>query len=606
MENRVLAEKIVNLVGGKDNIAEVYHCVTRLRFYLKDKNVVDIENIRGLKGVMGVQYHTDQLQIIIGNDVNVLYGEVAKIVGEGKKSKEKRSDKFKITDIFETMAAIFLPTIPVLAGTGMIKGVITIMTQFMGFDSSSDVIMVLNIAGDCIMYFFPFIVAWSAANRFKTDVGVALALAGVLMYPTMTAGFANGLEPMKLFGLSIPFVRYSGSSIPIILSVLAMKYVYDWVNKIVPKMLRLVFTPMFVILIMVPLVLIGIAPLANYISQGLVSVVWFLYNLSPMLAGTIVGATRMLVVLTGMHLSLGVIIIENVANFGTDFLLPMNTMGTMALFGACMAVWIKSKNEETKSIGATTAFSAFIGITEPGIYGVFLKFRNAMIATMVGGAAGGAIVGAFGGRSTAYVNSSIMSLPVFMGEGFWAVCLGMAVATVVAFVVVMILGVSEENKTEDEIMTNSNNVLTSPMSGKIIKLSEVDESIFSSGEMGKGIAIDPTDKHIVAPFNGTITAIYPTKHAIGVTSNDGVECIIHVGINTAELRGKFFDVKVEVGDIVKAGDIILEAEIGEILKAGYSLVTPIIVTNSANYLDVIPVVEDGIIGKNENLLMIVK
>ena len=387
-----------------------------------------------------------------------------------------------------------------------------------------------------------------------------------------------------------------------------------FIDKYIPKVLRLVFTPMVVMIIMVPLTLIGIAPLASYISKGLVMVVSFLYDLSPIIAGIIVGGTRLLVVLTGMHLSLGAICIENLNQFGWDFLLPMNTMGTLALFGVCLGVWVRSKNSQTKSIGASTAISAFIGITEPGIYGVILKFKNALISAMIAGACGGAIVGAFGGRATAYVNSCILSLPVFMTDGFWAVCLGMAVSAVVGFVLVMILGLNEdkeetkqETKTESKfIEDDANTVVYSPMKGELLSLTKVNDEVFASGSMGKGVAINPTDGKVVAPFDGKVTMVYPTKHAIGLTSNTGVEIVVHVGMNTANLHGQYFDVKVENGQEVKKGDLLMEVDLTNILKEGYSLITPIVVTNSKEYLDVLPNEESGNITQNDALLTVLK
>ena len=446
-----LAKSILENVGGKDNVSETYHCMTRLRFNLKDKGQVNLEGLKQLSEVVGAQWSGDQLQIIIGQQVGEVYSAVCKVGGfKEKKSIDENLDgdtekkKFKFTDIFETMAAIMLPVIPAIAGGGMIKGIVTIMTSYLGFESSSALIQVLTMAGDCAFYFLPFLVAWSASKRLKTDTAMALALAGVLLYPTMTAGNTSGAEALSLFGLPIPFPRYYGSTIPIILTVLVLKYVYSWVNSWMPKVLRIVFTPMVVLLIMTPLTLVAIGPLASYLSKGLVVIIKFLYDLSPLVAGAIVGGTRLFVVMTGMHLSLGAICMENLATFGYDYLLPMNTMGTLALLGACIGVWVRAKKDTNKSIGASTGISAFIGITEPGIYGVFLKFRSAMLAAIIGGACGGAIVGLFGGRATAYVNSCILSLPVFMTDGFASVCIGMAVSCAVAFAVVMILGVKED------------------------------------------------------------------------------------------------------------------------------------------------------------------
>lgn len=448
-----MAEQILDCIGGKENIAKTYHCMTRLRFHFKDKGIVKTDEIQKVNGVVGTQWAGDQLQIIIGQDVDHLYKEVCQIAGiQEQKSLDENLDdekkKFKISDIFAAMAAIMLPVVPALAGGGMIKGMVTILTSYCGVDAASTLIQVMTMAGDCMFYFLPFLVAWSAAKYFKTNIPMAIALAGVLLYPTMTAGNTAGAEAMSLFGLPIPFPRYFGSTIPILLTVFALKYVYRAVDHVVPKVLRVVFTPMFTMLIMTPLALCALGPLASYISQLLVVVVKFLYDLSPAVAGAIVGGTRLFVVMSGMHLSLSTICIENLATFGYDYLLPMNTMGTLALFGACLAVWLRSKNQETKQIGASTAISAFIGITEPGIYGCFLKFKTVMIGCVAGGALGGAIVGMFGGQAVAYVNSCILSLPVFMGEGFWAVCLGMAVAAIGAFATVMLLGVKEVGSEE--------------------------------------------------------------------------------------------------------------------------------------------------------------
>lgn len=444
-----ISESILKSVGGKENVVRAYHCMTRLRLDVKDKGLVNIDEIEKINGIAGTQWNGNQLQIIVGQDVDDLYSVFCKASGINTEMKidenlDKTKSKFGINTIFQTMAAILLPVIPALAGAGMIKGIITILTSYCGVDSASALITVMTMAGDCAFYFLPFLVAWSASKRFETNTALAISLAGVLLYPTMTAGNTAGSDPLSLFGLPIPFPRYYGSTIPIILTVLVLSYVYKWVNKAIPKNLRIVFTPMIVLLIMTPLALIVVGPAANYISTLLVGIFNFLYGLSPIIAGAFIGGTRLFVVMTGMHLSLSTICLGNLSVMGYDWLLPMHTMGTLALFGACLGVWIKAKNSENKQIGASTAISSFIGITEPGIYGVFVKFKTAMIATIAGGAAGGAIVGLFGGRATSFVNSCILSLPVFMTDGFWSVCVGMAVSAVVAFVIVMVLGLNEE------------------------------------------------------------------------------------------------------------------------------------------------------------------
>ena len=444
-----LSEKILIEVGGRENIARAYHCMTRLRLDVKDKGLVNTEALEKLSSIAGCQWNGSQLQIIVGQEVDDLYVNFCKTAGIDAERKieenlDKEKKKFSIGLIFQTLSAILLPVIPALAGAGMIKGLSTILTSYLGVDAASTFITVMNMAGDCAFYFLPFLVAWSASKRFETNTALAISLAGVLLYPTMTAGNTAGAEAMSLFGMPIPFPRYFGSTIPIILTVWVLSYVYKYINKFMPKSLRIVFTPTLVLLIMTPLTLTAIGPLAMYISTLLVGLFNFLYGLSPIIAGTIIGGTRLFVVMTGMHLSLSTICLGNIAELGYDWLLPMHTMGTLALFGACMGVWVKAKNTENKQIGASTAISSFIGITEPGIYGVFLKFKNAMLATIVGGAVGGAIVGMFGGRALAFVNSCILSTPVFMTENFWCVALGMFVSAAIAFSMVMVLGVNDD------------------------------------------------------------------------------------------------------------------------------------------------------------------
>lgn len=604
-----LSEEILQNIGGKENVSEVFHCVTRLRFYLKDSSLVDLEKIKQLNGVIGAQYATKQLQIIIGNDVPDVYKAVEKRIEKSLTEDDSGESKkgFRIKGIFETLAAIFLPVVPVLAGTGMIKGLIIILTTYTNVKADSGIMQLLTISSDCVFYFFPFLVAWSAAKRFKTNIPLAMALAGCLLYPIMTEGLANGEPGILIFGLTVPFVKYAGSSIPIILTVWVLSYVHPLVDRMIPKVLRLVFTPMFVMLIMTPLALMLIAPSANYLSMGLASIVKMLFEFSPIVAGLVVGATRPLVVLSGMHLSLGALIIENISQFGYDVILPINTMGTLAMAGAALGTWFKAKDSEIKTMSFSAFISAFIGITEPVIYGVLLKFRNALIATMVGGGIAGAFVATFKGTSSAYVNSSILSLPVFMGPGFVFVCIGMAMAAAIAFVLVQVLGLPEEKaQSEINVSKKIDYGVYSPLSGKLVELKEIDDEVFSKGVMGKGIAIEPNNNQVVAPFDGEVVTVYPTKHAIGLKSTNGVELIIHIGLDTANLKGEYFDVKVVEGQKVKKGEVLAEVDFFKIKEQGFSIITPIIISNTNQFLDVIPNKVQGSIKNSNKLLEIIQ
>lgn len=615
-----LAERIVKEVGGKNNIKEMFHCVTRLRFYLKDRSVVDEERIKKLDGVLGVQFATDQLQIIIGNEVGTVYNAIINKVGfiMDDATAEKKK-KMRIGGIFETISAIILPVIPAMAGTGILKGIITIMTSYLGFDSASTLIKMMTIAADCVFYFLPFFIAWSAAKRFKTDTALALMCAGFMLYPTMTAGLAEGASPMSLFGLPIPFVKYASSSIPIILTVLVLKYVYQFFDKIIPQMLKLVFVPMFTALIMCPIALGVTGPIANYISKGIAWLFTGMFAVSPLLAGAVIGATRSLLVFTGMHLSLGAVCLQNITQYGYDYILPVNTMGTLAIVGTCLGVWVKAKKEENKSVAMSAFISSFIGITEPGIYGVLLKYKKALIADIIAGGVAGAFVAVGGGHATAYVNSCILSLPVFVGDGFAFVCIGMAIAAALGFGLVMVMGIDEGGDEPEAVAPvhaevpageSITETAAAPADGTLLPLSEVPDNVFAAGTLGKGVAVEPTDGKFYAPFNGTVgTGTVGTGtggHAVCLVSDGGVELLIHIGIDTVNLKGKHFAIKVKEGDKVKAGDLLAEVDVAAVRAEGYKTTTPIIVTNSDDYLDVFAAAESGSIRHGDKLLTVIK
>lgn len=641
MNPDTLASQIIEAVGGKDNVREVFHCVTRLRFYLNDLSKADEERLKKTNGVLGVVNTTEQLQIIIGNEVDTVCNAVqaqlgpidakAKLDADVAKNKEEMK-KFRIGGIFETISAIILPVIPAMAGTGILKGVVTIMTSYLGFASDDVLIQVLTMAADSVFHFLPFFLAWSSAKRFKTDIAMALVIAGILLYPTMTAGQSAGSDPMYLFGvLPIPFAKYSASSIPIILSVWVMSYVYKYVDKFIPKMLRLVFAPLVTVLIMAPVALVVTGPIANYLAQAIATLFTWLFTVSPLIAGAVIGATRSLLVFTGMHLSLGAVCLNNISVLGYDYILPVNTMGTMAIVGCCLGVWICAKKSENKEIGMSTFVSSFLGITEPGIYGVLMTFRTALIADIIAGGIAGAFVATIGCHAYAYVNSCILSLPVFVDENFVFMCIGMALATALGCGLTIFFGLDEGDGIKARLFskkaepapaveaagaatpsvavagaTNSVDVVASPLTGSVSPLSETPDAVFASGTLGKGVVIEPTEGVLRSPFDGTVTAVYPSKHAIGVTSDSGVECLIHIGIDTVNLGGKHFEMAVEQGQHVQAGDTLLTFEIDAIKAAGYSVVSPVIISNTASYLDVFPVNERGAVKAGDELIKTLK
>lgn len=645
MDTQTLANQVLDKVGGPSNVRVVFHCVTRLRFYLHDRSLADEEGLAKTPGVLGVAGKTEQLQVIIGNEVDAVCNAVQASVGSAPSdAKEKLAQdvqrnkeemkKFRIGGLFETVAAIILPVIPALGGLGILKGIITIMTSYLGFTVDMDLIKVMTIAADSVFYFLPFLIAWSASNRFKTDTALSLVLAGCLLYPTMTAGLAEGAAPMSLFGLPIPFVKYAASSIPIMLSVWVLKYIYAFVDKHMIKQLRLVFTPLVTMIFMVPITLVITGPIANYISQGIAWVFTSLFAFSPIIAGAVIGATRSLLVFTGMHLSLGAVCLNNITNYGYDIILPVNTMGTMAIVGVCLGVWICAKKQQNKEIGMSTLISSFIGITEPGIYGVLMVFRNALIADIIAGGVAGAWTAFWGCTSNAYVNSCVLSLPVFMDEHFMFFCIGMVIAVVLGCGLTIFFGIDEGEgyparmsfgkKTvraadvqdaaispaqKDEapaVAPAAVDVVTSPVSGEVVILSQVEDQAFSSEALGKGVAVVPSEGIVVAPFDGVVTALYPSRHAVGLTSQQGIECLIHIGMDTVNLGGAHFENKVSQGDAVKKGQVLVEFDIEAIAKAGYSVATPVVISNTASYLDVFAAKESGKVERGEDLIKIIR
>lgn len=634
-----IAQNIIEDIGEKGNVKEAFHCITRLRFYLKDSKKVKINKIKKIDGVLGVQFSGDQLQIIIGNEVEDYYNAVIKILGPEKarnssssdtEEKKKESWKEKLTwkNIFSTLAAILLPVVPALAGTGMLKGIVTLIQMYGKVPASNGPLQVLIMASDCVFYFFPFLVAWSAAKRFKTNIPISLALAGVLLYPTMTAGLAAGKKGINFFGLNIPFVKYAASSIPIILTVLVLSWLYPRIDRLLPKVLRFVFTPMIVVAIMTPLELVALAPLANYFSLLLAAIVNWLFKFSPIIAGLFVGATRPLVVLSGMHLSLGAICIQNLAKYGYDVLLPINTMGTLAMCGAGLGTWYyirKTKYEKLKQVSLSAFISAVIGITEPTIYGLLVKYRKVLYATMIGGGIAGAFVAFFKGTANAYVNSCLLSLPVFVGKGFPFVCIGMVIAFVVTFIMVQVLGIGNLDTEKDATPTEDNmpfpidvtdkgeevkapitQVVYSPFSGSASNLSSLKDGVFSEGMLGKGMVITPSEDNIYAPISGTVVMVAATKHAIGLRTDDGVEILLHLGIDTVELKGKYFDINVKSGERITLGQQLGSVDFEAIRKEGYSIACPIIVTNTNDFKDVVPLVDDAKVEKETKILDIVR
>ncbi|WP_339162269.1 beta-glucoside-specific PTS transporter subunit IIABC [Bacillus sp. FSL M8-0277] len=628
MENKELAQEIVNLIGGTENISQSWHCITRLRFNLNDESQVKVDELKTLDGVLGAQFQSGQFQVIIGAKVAEVYEEIDHLVGHSSNESAPVKNTSKMNPIevvFDVISGIFTPILPAIVGSGLIKGIMALLVSLGWLTETSATYQVLQIFSNAVFYFLPFLIAYSAAKKFKTRESLALALAGILLYPTMIEGAAKGADPLSFLGLSIPLNNYTSSVLPIILGVLLLSFVDKWITKAIPKSLSIVFTPVLSLMITAPLTLAFIAPIGNVSGQYLEIFFTSLFNFAGPIAGLLMGGLMPLIVLTGMHYAFFPSTLASFEKVGYDImLLPMNFIANMAQAGAVLGVIIRTKRVETRSLALSTLLPSFFGITEPAIYGVTLRLKKPFYASLIGGAVGGCFYGLFSVKTTAFSIPGITSLPTYIMKGtnnFQLALIGIALSFIVSLLVTIFLGFKESVTVNEQAAEKPNHTVSTenqqmsrqtspfevqaPMSGKVIPLSAVNDSVFSSEMMGKGVAILPDKGVVQAPFSGKVVTVTPTKHAIGLVSDDGIELLIHVGIDTVSLNGQFFDVLVKEGDEMKTGDHLLSFDIEGIQSNHLDVVTPIIVTNSTQYLDVIHTGDAHVTAGQNKLLMLI-
>ena len=602
MTNKELATKIIENIGGEKNISQLEHCATRLRFNLKDESKANIAALGNLEGVLRAQNSSGQLQVVIGAKVNAVFDEVAAQANITSSSVEvTKVKKNKLSAFVETIAGVFTPMIPVLIGCGMTKSLSSILTNFQLVAKDSSILLVINMIGDLAFYFLPFFLAVSAAKKFKTNEYVALALAAAYMHPTILDA-ANviaktGVKSIDLFGAPILLVNYKSTVIPIILSVWVMSLVYKKVDKIMPDFLKIIFTAMVVLFIMVPLQLIVLGPIGSYAGVWIANFVSWFYSVGGVFSAALLGGTRSILTMFGMHYALAPLQIQQIAENGSSTLLVSALSANFAQAGAALGAFIVLKNKSQKSLAASSSLSAFLGITEPAMYGINLKYKKPFIFALISSAISAAFLSLFNASAMAYAPPGLFTLPTYKANSFIFIIIGVLMSAGLACALTVFFGINkEDNVAEDEDATEKVDVekkiteellVNSPIVGEAKKLSEVNDAVFGQECMGKGIAIMPSEGKVYAPFDGVVEAFFKTKHAIGLKSIDGLEVLIHIGIDTVNLEGKYFTDKVKQGDEVKAGQLLLEFDMDSIKKEGYDIITPVIVTNTENYSDVI-------------------
>ena len=618
MDYANVAKKILEKIGGESNVNSVQHCMTRLRFTLKDESKADDEAIRKIKGVMGVTKQGGQYQVIIGNNVGNCYKELLKLGNFQEGTSDKNAEKKGLFNtILDVVSGCMSATMPAIIGAGMIKVLLVILPMLGILAETSQTYIILSALGDATFYFLPLILCISASKKFNINPYTLAAVIAVMVYPNFI-GLVDAGEKISLFGLPVASASYAYSVIPVIMMAWVMTYVEKLADKITPAVTKNFLKPMLTLLIALPIALVVIGPIGYYAGEMLSSAMVFVYDKAGWLAIAIMSALMPLLVMTGMHWAFVPLSLMNInnPNVGFDTLLLVGMLGSnLAQASSCLAVFLKSKNKDLKQVAGASSISAFLaGVTEPAMYGVTLKYKKPLYACMIAGGVSGLYAGFVGLKCYVFATPALISLVQFIdpngGSNFINALIVVAITVSVSFTLTWIFGFEDPaNKEDDEETTEevavekeeviSSSVVLSPIEGKAVSLKQVNDITFSEEIMGKGVAIIPTVGRAVSPVNGTVSALFETKHAIGLTADNGAEILIHIGLDTVKLGGKHFTSHVKAGDKVKAGDLLVEFDIKAIKEEGYETITPVLVTNTDSYNDVLALIDKDVKEKDE-------
>lgn len=616
MKYEQLAKDIIEQVGGRENVNSVVHCITRLRFKLKDENKANTEALKNMDDVVTVLKSGGQYQVVIGNHVPDVYKAVAHVggfTGNEQASPGEDKDTNPFNKFIDIISSIFTPVLGVLAATGMIKGFNAMFLAFGWLKAESGTYQILNAVGDSLFYFFPIFLGYTAMKKFGGSHFIGMAIGAALVYPTLS-GLTTGDPLYTLFsgtlfespvhitflGMPVILMTYSSSVIPIILATFFAAKVERGFAKIVPDVIKTFVVPFLTLLVVVPLTFLIIGPIATWAGQLIGQATLSIYDLSPIIAGLFLGAFWQIFVIFGLHWGLVPISINNLAVYGGDPVLALVFAASFAQIGAVLAVWIRIKQKKLKTLSIPAFISGIFGVTEPAIYGITLPLKRPFIISCIGGALGGAVLGIT--KTTGYMTGGlgIFQIPTFIGPngfdlGFWGSFISIGVAFASAFVLTMLFGFTKENNKPDTVqeptspiqkeekLAIGNDVIASPFQGSIVPLSEIKDEAFATGALGKGVAIIPSEGKLYAPASGVVSVLFPTKHAVGITTDSGAEILIHIGMDTVQLDGKFFDALVKQGDRVEKGQLLIEFDLDSIQDAGFDITTPVVVTDVKAY-----------------------
>lgn len=608
-----LARIIVQNVGGRENILSVEHCFTRLRFRLKDEGRANQEMLKTTDGIVNIIVSGGQFQVVIGSHVGDVYETLLDIAQIQKEtSEDTEAGRQSILDV---ISGIFTPIIGLLCASGIIKGLLVLLTTLGVMNAGSGTYQLLYAMGDALFYFFPVLLGYTAAKKFRCNEATGIIIGCIMIYPslialmsgdplnTMFAGtvFESGIF-MKFLGIPIILNNYSSTVIPVILSVWFGSKTEKMIKKYSPAVVKSFLVPLITLLLTVPVTFIIIGPAATWLSNILAWTTSALFDISPILFGLFVGGFWQIFVIFGVHQGLIPIVINGLATNGYDYIFAATCAGCFTQVAVLLAIMIKTKNRNLKTTSLSALFSGLFGITEPAIYGVTLPLKTPFIISCVSSAIAGAIAVAGGTRYYNMGGQGIFCFACYINPDGTSTSLvfsliAVAVGMVLSFVAMLLLYKDKDDTAEKESAPapsgsrgeRMEEVLASPVNGKCVALGEVPDEAFSSGALGAGAAYLPEEGIVRAPADATVRAVFPTGHALGMVTDGGAEVLIHIGMDTVKLGGEGFKVMVKEGERVIKGQILVEFDLAVISEAGYSSVTPMIITNTGDYSEITPV-----------------
>lgn len=620
-----LAKKIVKEVGGKENINTVTHCITRLRFKLKDESLANENALKELEDVITVVRSGGQYQVVVGNKVSLVYQDVCGILGfsEENQGEQEEAPKGIVNKFIDIISACFAPILGPLVACGIIKGLNALLVFLLGSAfSASGTYLVLNAIGDSMFYFMPVLLGYAAAKKFNVNVVVGMLIGASLCYPSIQAKALASGEALGAIGilgdyyttfLNIPMIAtdYTSSVIPVIVVVAFASFIEKKVKQRIPELIQNFFVPFLVLIISLPVGLLIIGPLVELFTNALSYGFTAMFDFSPVITGIILGFIWQVLIIFGLHWSAVPVAMINLSNMGYDTLLMVTHPAAFAQTAALFAMFLKMKDKKKKMLSLPAIVSGLCGVTEPSIYGYTLAAKKPFIASMIGAAVGNGMMCVLGVKRYIMGAGGVFGMVNYISpegdvSGVVMAALSIIVAMAISFLLTFVFWKDDSEKHVQTVIEHKGGIMTitSPIEGEIIALKDVKDEAFSSGGLGKGVAIIPHNGRITAPLSGVVTALFPTLHAIGITGDNGIELLIHVGIDTVNLNGKGFKACVSQGDAIVVGQTLLEVDIAYLKENGYEIQTPIIITNSNQYTDVI-IEKYGMIKTGNELMKII-